>query len=269
MNIKLVAADMDGTLLRADKTMSPYTVEVFKKAYDVGITLWLSSGRSWRGLSRYYDNFDYNMPLITFNGAEVVHSRSHDVLYASTLDNALAAEVFELGVKQGAIVACWESDHIYLSADNAATEEYCAMSGAPSTFIEDSVKLQACTLRKALWICPDAQTANEWRLQYSEQYKGRLNISTSSPTLLEFVDCEVSKGVALRRLCDKLGIDMSETISFGDGYNDAEMLAAAGRGVAMLNANDEVKALANDVTEYTNEQDGVARYIEKLIKVQK
>ena len=96
-------------------------------------------------------------------------------------------------------------------------------------------------------------------------YDGKLNIYPSKPTYLEVMDLKGSKSNAVKFVSDRLGLDKSEIIAMGDNYNDIEMIKYAGMGVAMGNAPDEIKAIADYVTD-TNNNDGVQKALEKFFK---
>ncbi len=264
MPIKLVAFDMDGTLLNEDMSLSSRNKIALQNLKKAGITPCLSSGRPPRGLYKFCDELGFDLPLITFNGAEVLPSPKAAPIYANELNCSLAKEAFMLGVKNGAEVVMWQSDELIMSGDTELLREYQRMSNAPFLFYNDDIQLDKLSLRKVLWKYPDAERMAMWRDEMGEYFKDRLNVATSSPHLLEFVGNSVSKGVALGKLCDYLGIDLTETVVFGDGYNDLPMLQVAGLSVAMGNAEDAVKSHCDRVT-LKNTEDGVAHFIENFI----
>ncbi len=265
MAIKLIATDMDGTLLNDERKITDRTVETLNKLNKQGVVFCLCSGRPPAGMLPFIERIGFDLPAITFNGAEVIPSNGVKPIYENVLDSDCAKEAFLLGHSLCGASVAWESNRVILSADNEATREYRSMSTAPFAFKEE-VDVASLPLRKVLWIGPDPQTTAAWRVEMSKRFEGRMNVSTSGPCLLEFVNHDVSKGVALKRLCDHLNIDIADTLAFGDGYNDLPMLTTAGKSVAMDNACDEIKAVCSDVT-LSNEQDGVADYIEKYILV--
>ncbi len=264
MDIKLVAMDMDGTLLDENMELSTRNATALRRLKDAGITPCLSSGRPPRGLKKFRDQLGFELPLITFNGAEVLIPPSEKPIYANELNHHVAEEAFKLGVEKGAHVVIWQSDELIMCADTQPLREYQSMSNAPYLFYSDDIDLSALSLRKVLWKHENPTFIANWREEMGKHFKGRLNVATSSENLLEFVSVDVPKGVALKRLCDNLGIDISQTAVFGDGYNDLPMLEVAGVSIAMANACDEVKSRCDKVT-LSNTQNGVADYIEKYI----
>ncbi len=263
MAITLVATDMDGTLLNEKREITERTVKTLNKLNERGVKFCLCSGRPPIGMIRFAERLGFDMPIITFNGAEVIACIGEKPIYENVLDGNLAKEVFDLGEQLCSASVAWESNRVVFCADNATTREYHRMSNAEMVF-KDEVDIAKLPIRKVLWFGPDAETTERLRIEMMERYKGRLNVATSSPCLLEFVNHDVSKGVALTRLCEHLGLDVADSLAFGDGYNDLPMLMAAGTSVAMANAGDEIKAACDAVT-LSNEQDGVADYIEKYI----
>ncbi len=264
MPIKLVAFDMDGTLLDENMLLSTRNKNALQNLKKAGITPCLSSGRPPRGLYEFCEELGFDLPLITFNGAEVLPAPKAAPIYANELNSTLAREAFCIGIEKGAEVVMWQSDELIMSGDTELLREYQRMSNAPFLFYDEKIELDKLSLRKVLWKYPDAEQMAKWRDEMGEHFKGRLNVATSSPHLLEFVANDVSKGVALKRLCEHLGIDLCETAVFGDGYNDLPMLQVAGLSIAMGNAGDAVKSQCDRVT-LKNTEDGVAHFIEIYI----
>ncbi len=264
MNIKLVAMDMDGTLLNDKMELSNRNIEALRNLHKAGIVPCLSSGRPPRGLQKFCKQLGFDLPLITFNGAEVLPSPTAKPIYANELNGEYATEALKIGIERDIDVVVWQSDELMLSRNSEILQEYRSMSNAPYFFYNDKVDLSKLSLRKVLWDHADAEKVAQWREEMGKHFEGRLNVATSAPGLLEFVNHDVSKGVALKRLCDFLNIDISETAVFGDGYNDLPMLEVAGVSIAMANASDKVKSHCDAVT-LSNVEDGVADYIERYI----
>ncbi len=263
MGITLVATDMDGTLLTDKRGITDRTVATLNRLNEQGVKFCLCSGRPPIGMIPFVKRIGFDLPIITFNGAEVITSVGEKPIYENVLDSECANEAFYLGHEMCDASVAWESNRLILSSNNATTRDYQDMSKANFVFKED-VNLSSLALRKILWIGPDPETTERWRIEMSERFSTRMNVTTSGPCLLEFVNHDVSKGVALAKLCDYYGLNIADSLAFGDGYNDLPMLNAAGTSVAMENANENIKAVCDAVT-LSNMEDGVADYIEKNI----
>ncbi len=263
MSIKLAATDMDGTLLTDNRQISDRTIKTIRQLKQNDVEFCLCSGRPRAGMEQYIKQLGFEPHLITYNGAEVIPAGSKTPIYANTLDVTLAEEVFRLGQQLSEIAVAWESNRLIVSEDNELTQRYREHSGSECVLAKD-VDFKSLKLRKVLWIGTDPLEIERLRIEMGRRYEGVLNVATSSPIFLEFVNHDVSKGIALKRLCEYLNIDIAESCAFGDGYNDVAMLTTAGVSVAMGNAIDEIKNLCDTVT-LTNEQDGVAVYIEENI----
>ncbi len=263
MGIKLVAADMDGTLLTDNKEITARTADTLRRLKQSGIEFCLCSGRPKVAMERYIQQLGFDVQLITYNGAEVIPSGSTEPIYTNTLDITAAEELFYLGMQLCGSAVAWESNRLIVGEYNEAVRQYNKLSNAKATLASD-VDFRSLKLRKVLWIGSDPIVTEKLRIEMGERYRGVFNAATSNPIFLEFVNHDVSKGIALTRLCEHLNIDISESCAFGDGYNDIDMLKTAGVSVAMDNAVDEIKNLCDAVT-LTNEQDGVAKYIEDNI----
>lgn len=264
MNYKLMAVDMDGTLLTSEKTISPKTVEAVEKAYDAGKYVTISTGRPIQGLSKYEDIIKPDVPVITYNGAMIIKLHSQEVLFHQCVDSASAKEVIEKGNEIGTTVIVWSDNKLYANKINDRVNSYKLLSGLEPILIEDIDKLVKQGVTKMLWL-DEAEKHFEYQKMLDETLVNRRIVyCTSQPTFLEFMGEGVSKAVALEKLGQMLGILREESIAVGDGFNDLEMIEYAGLGIAMENAPEAVKEKADYITD-GNDNDGVAKAIEKFM----
>ena len=263
MNYKLLAADMDGTLLNSESIMTQRTREAILAAMDRGVLFVPSTGRPMGGLKRYLPAFDFDLPLILFNGAIAVTAKSGRVLFSQGLDFSCAEVIFARGVAGGYPVIAWAGEVLFVSCDNEETSTYQKITGAEVHVTADMEPMRNLGVTKMLWIIPP-EDAKRLRDEMLGILGGRVNCHTSQPYLLEFVDAKASKGLALEAVGKAYGIAREEMIAVGDGYNDVPMLEYAGLGVAMGNAPEDIKALCQHVT-LGNDEDGVAKVIEEFL----
>jgi Cof subfamily protein (haloacid dehalogenase superfamily) len=262
MSYRLLATDMDGTLLNDDSVMTERTRAAVQRAIDSGVLFVPSTGRPLRGVRFLNEAFADDLPFITFNGAIVVTGKTGRVLFARGLDFGSAAEIFRSGKGNGYPVILWIGDGLYVSRDCDAVQQYRGIAGAELNVVSEFEALRGRDIAKMLWLVPPGDAL---RLQSAARERfSRVNAHISRPYMLEFVAKDVSKARALEVIGEVYGIDKSEMIAVGDSYNDAAMLQYAGLSVAMANAPEEIKAMCREIT-LSNNEDGVAAVIEKWI----
>jgi len=259
MPYKLIATDMDGTLLDDANEVTPAVREAIKEAQSKGVYFTISTGRPIQGVERYLDLLDGDIPVISCNGALLITARTRHILMRSEISRTSASEILERGIREGAVVAAWSGGLLYSSeAGSAYSAFYKALSNMDSL---DISLLPDTDVTKIVWIMTPERVI---QLQKSYVPPAGVQSKSSGEYFLEFFSSEAGKDKALGVLAGQLGIDASETIAIGDNYNDIEMLRFAGLGVAMGNAPDEVKKFADIVT-VSNNEDGVAQVIKQFV----
>jgi Cof subfamily protein (haloacid dehalogenase superfamily) len=263
IHYKLVAADMDGTLLDSNGGISAKTIAAIKKAAEKNVIFTVCTGRPIQGVEKYSHALSLDVPFITYNGAMIVMGRSKEIIYQQDVEPEDARSVLKIARELGTTFIVWSNNKLYASTLNDKVHSYKQLSGVEPIKIEDDEMLVKQGITKLLWInTPEELT------HYQDLLKSRLSDSisyyTSKPTFLEFVNSKVSKAVAMEKLGEHFGIRREEMIAVGDGYNDLSMIEYAGLGVAMENAPDEIKAKADFVT-LSNDNDGIAYLLEKFI----
>ena len=256
MNYKLLAADMDGTLLNDQSQVSEHTRKTVLHAMARGMLFVPSTGRPMCGMGYIQSLFPGDLPYILFNGAFAMTGESKKVLFAKNLGVEHAKEIYDLGMARGIPVVMWVGEKLCVSHDCPAIQEYRAITSAPMFAIE-----AFHNVTKMLWLPPTGE-ALRWQDEMNRHFEGRVNCHTSRPHILEFVDAGASKGLALAAIGAAYGIAREEMIAVGDGWNDAAMLEYAGLGVAMGNAPAGIKNLCDEVTA-SNQEDGVAKVVER------
>ncbi|MFC3503424.1 HAD family hydrolase [Micromonospora krabiensis] len=263
----LVATDIDGTLLRDHRTLSPRTAGVLARISAQGTPVVLVTGRPIRWLKMVYDQLAEPLPAVCANGAVVYDPANDEVLRADPLAPALLAEVarrlraevpgitFAVEISDSRQMRHeahyplrWDADHDAIRAVETPEE----LLTAPA------VKL----LARAGEQDPDAFAA-----LIGSALRGLAEATHSSTSgLVEISAAGVTKAAGLAWYCERLGIDARDVLAFGDMPNDVPMLAWAGRAVAVANAHPTVLEVAHEVTA-ANSEDGVAAYLEKIFDV--
>lgn len=252
---KLMAFDMDGTLLTNSNTILPATLDALWKADAKGIRTTICTGRSLQGIEEYRNRLPLKVPIITCNGAMVI-SLDGEILFKKNLETNDALRIFAYKRRPSTRLIFWCENRLYIDKESASTKAYAKLSNAPYTVYANPVPFAKKGITKILWIDePEAHT--EYKSQFRENTFSDVTFCVSKPEFLEFFHKEVSKGTALEFLCRHLNIPASQTIAFGDGDNDVPLLSTAGLGIAMENASLPAKKSADYVTA-SNEDDGIA-----------
>ncbi|MEC0241813.1 Cof-type HAD-IIB family hydrolase [Paenibacillus dokdonensis] len=239
---KLLALDMDGTLLTSDHIISPVTSEWIQKAKDKGVHVCLSTGRSFESALPYGEELGLLTPMITVNGSEVWRA-PHDLHLRSLMDTKLIAAMHDIAVAEDCWYWAYSVERVY-NKDEWVDE-----------------------IEGKEWLKFGFHTEDDdarHRILMKLQDMGGLEITNSSPHNLEVNPQGINKAAGIREVCGLLGLDMSEVIAVGDSMNDLAAIQAAGLGVAMGNAQQVVRDAADFVTT-SNDEDGIAKVIEKFI----
>jgi Cof subfamily protein (haloacid dehalogenase superfamily) len=263
MKYKLIAVDMDGTLLNSEGKITEKTKAAIRRAVENGVIFSLCTGRPIQGVESFNSLLNLDSPIITYNGAMIVMGKSKEILFQQSLSEEAARSIFNIGREFGTTMVAWSMNQLYSYELNEKINDYKQITKVEPIVIEDEEKIIQSGITKILWIDTPENLAH-----YQKVLKDRLgdsvNFCTSRPMFLEFFHKDVSKGLAMEKLGEHFGIKREEMIGIGDGFNDLPMIEYAGLGVAMGNAPDAIKAKADYVT-LSNDEDGIAHVIDKFI----
>lgn len=264
MNYKILALDMDGTLLNAKRQISEKTLAAIRQATECGVIVTVATGRSWTGFKQYAAVLELQNPVILYNGGMIVSPDGSDVYFQQNLEPDAAQEIMRHGQSYGVTQIIWAGERLYSFADTERLRRYAAVAGCDFTILTDEGEALAKQgITKVLWTA-EAEQIMQYQEVLPKILKADVNDSTSSPWFLEFVDNRVSKGAALSKFAAHFEVEPAQVIAVGDAMNDRTMLQYAGLGVAMENAPDALKEHADFITR-TNDADGVAHVIERFI----
>ncbi len=260
---KIVFSDADGTLLTNERHISPLTLKSVFALKEAHIPFVIVSARSPAGIYPLFTRYGFRCPVIAFSGAVIV-DEDKNVLFHEGMPKSVACQVADF-IEQNNLDCAWNaySFENWITRDRSdprvAREEshvwHCAQNGSVSDFASDEV-------HKLLCICNPQKTT-----EIESQLKARfpeLSIVKSSPYLIEVMQKGITKALAVKRYCDFVGVDVRQTIAFGDNYNDAEMLAEVGTGYLMGNAPEPLKQVfPNHTTD--NEHDGIYLVLKRFL----
>ncbi|MDO4922298.1 MAG: Cof-type HAD-IIB family hydrolase [Phascolarctobacterium sp.] len=263
MEIKLIACDMDDTLLNKDCKISPRNAAAVKKAVAAGRIFLIATGRMYVSVRPYAEALGLDVPLVTYNGALVKGSRSGKVFYEHKMELSTAREVLAYCREKGYYLQLYVGDSILIKEENECSRMYSKISGIPTTAVGDDVFSTQEAPYKIL-VMTEAREFNEvWR-QFAERFAGKLDVTSSKDNFLELMEPGVNKWEAVKAVAASYGVIPEEIMCVGDSNNDVKMIANAGIGVAMGNAKDAVKNQAKIITA-SNDNDGVALVIESIL----
>lgn len=260
---KLLALDMDGTLLDSKGELPDGNVTAVKQAAENGIMVTISTGRHIQGARECVKALGIRAPIITYNGAVILNPVTEETLFSQDLSEKDALTVMEHGIRLGATMCIWSNGRLYGLPLNERVHAYKKLSGIEPLPAEELRVLAKKGVTKVVWY-DDADRIETFRKELKPSDFESVNVCTSHPMFLEFIHRDGSKGAALKKIGRMFGIERAEMIAVGDGENDLEMLAYAGLGVAMGNASDIVKSKADTVTA-TNDECGVAEVIRRYL----
>lgn len=263
MAIKLLAVDLDDTLLDKSSQVSPRCREAIKKAVEKGVTVTVATGRMYAAALPFARQLELDVPIITYNGALIKSSLSGEVLFEQTLDQAVAADVLMLFRERGWYIQVYVGDQLYIAEPNERARIYENLTKVKAIPVGEDLYSMSEHVLKMLSLANESEIQEISRV-IQDKFKGKVFAPISRPTYLEIVHPSINKGRSLDFLASRLGITRNEVMAIGDSNNDLDMIEYAGLGVAMGNALPNVKAAANVVT-LANDEDGVAEAIYKYI----
>ena len=266
MNYKLVAIDLDDTLLANDLTISPQTIEAMREAERKGVTVTLATGRMFQSAAQYAKDLKLDVPIITYQGAYIRNALSGEVVFERLVPYDLSIQLLEdLKAKQKHI-QIYLNDELYVEQDNEYIKDYAKASNVPYIVVDDMIAemKNSGTLPIKILVIDDPKEIQTIANQYRQDYDQQLHITISKPHFLEITHPEATKGKAIEFLVEQKGITMEQVIAIGDSYNDLDMIELAGLGVAMENARPEVKEAADYITKSNNDH-GVWEVFKKFV----
>ncbi|MEA1960891.1 MAG: Cof-type HAD-IIB family hydrolase [Bacillota bacterium] len=265
MSIRLIALDLDDTLLNSKHQIAPPCVSAIQEARKKGVLVTLATGRMFRSAVGFAHELEIDLPLITYQGALVKHSLSEKTIYYKPLPTELSRELMYFLKEIGVYYHSYFDDQLYVEAFTEDNEKYASITGVERIKVDSLVDLlESRPALEILAVVPQKKQLSHLVDELSYRYGEHLNISRFKKRYLEILNKEATKLHALQVICRQYGIHQSEVMAVGDNYNDISMIEWAGLGVAMGNAYPEVKKIANYVTR-SNDEQGVAEAIHRFV----
>ena len=266
---RIMAIDLDDTLLREDLTISPYTVQTLQKATAAGIYVTLCSGRTDNAILPFVRQLEIagleqGRFIIAQNGAVIydLHLR-REILYR-TVEPEILLEANIIASGLGLFPEVYNPTTIFTAQDNKWTQIDVGLTGLHMEVVPDFPALLRQGHPKMV-IPGEPEVLLRLQDELRERIGSRCVIFISKPYFLEIMPYNCGKGEALQWLCSRLAIPLEAAMAFGDSMNDESMIRLAGMSVAMVNGLDSIKDMARYVTELSNNQDGLARFVDDFV----
>ncbi|MBD5558984.1 MAG: HAD family phosphatase [Clostridia bacterium] len=267
---KLIVSDLDETLLGSDHKISDRNAEAIQEAHSQGVKFVPATGRNYKSvqpmLSRLGLAGEKDEYLIAYNGGAVFENAGNRLLLFEDLPFEAADALYRRGREYEACVHVYTLEDVYVY--NLWDEERRYMKGLMSLIETDAPDLgflRGQKILKVLYENENLPYLHKIEKELQEDFGTQVDMAYSGNRSLEFTRKGVTKGAALMQLADRLGIPIENVIAVGDNLNDLSMLQAAGIGIAVANAAPGAKAGADITAPWTNDEDAVARILEKYV----
>lgn len=267
MNQKILVLDIDGTLTNSDKIITPKTKKSLMMMQEKGHIIILASGRPSPGMMKYAKELElekYGGYLLSFNGARIINCHTGDIIYQQMLPRFILPKIYHFAEENGCGLITYCGDYV---VSGTGIDEYIELeariNGMPVREVDDFLHFINFDVNKCLMTAPP-EKAEKLTAILQEKFEGILSIYRSEPFFIEIMPKNIDKASSLKRMLETVGLKKENVVCCGDGYNDVTMVEYAGIGVAMANAREEVKAVADYITK-SNDEDGLVEIIEKFI----
>lgn len=268
---KILFTDLDGTLLDDNKQVSEGNQAAIQRLLDAGHCLVVTTGRPVKSGFKIVQELGLTMPgcyMIAYNGGVIFDCSKEEIWMEKTLPIEYVRYLFDEAAKYGVHIQTYGADDRILTTTDGPEMQFYLKGNRKALeyeICEDVFRVLSKEPKKVLVIHMDEEKLMEFWKEHKDWEEGKCESTFSSRKYLEYLPKGVNKGDGVRALCDMLNIDIENAYAAGDERNDISMIEAAGVGVAMKNAVDEAKAVADYVTENDNNHDGIAEVIDKLI----
>ena len=264
---RILALDLDETLLRKDLSITSNTRNTIKKTIESGVTVVLASSRIPETMERYSRFLNLHKRagyIISNNGALITESNTGNIVHESLLDREIILKICDLAESEGFPLQMYDSNITYISKKNEYSSIDEQMTGLRQVVVENFRALVGDGCYKLI-IPGEPELLSSVESLIRSYMKTKLSFYTSRKYFLQITPEGTNKGSALAKIADISGVKAEEVMAVGDSMNDEAMIRWAGVGVAMANGDENLKKIAAMVTDKTNDEDGLADFIEKYL----
>lgn len=268
MKYKLLVLDVDGTLLNDAKEISKRTLSALLKVQHMGVRIVLASGRPTYGLMPLAQTLElghFGGYVVSYNGCQIIKAENGEILFERRINPEMIPYLEKKALKNNFSIFTYHDDTLLTNDDENLYIRREAQLNKLKIIREEhfstAIDFSPC---KCVLVSDDEEALRGLEEHWKKRLAGALDVFPSEPYFLEVVPCGIDKANTLGALMEQLGVTREEVIAIGDGVADVTMLQLAGVGIAMGHSQDSVKRCADYVTA-SNEEDGVAQAVEKLI----
>lgn len=262
--IRLIASDLDGTLLNDEHKISEYNKKIISEVHKKGIKFILSTGRPTSAASKFLDDLNIETDMISFNGA-MITDRNGKILYEDNLESDIGKELIDIAKKYKVYYQGFLGERWNISDSKSEWLNFYISIAQINNYNVGFENIKDFSFSKFMFI-GENNILKEIVLELDKNLKDKVYYTFSRPVYLEVHSPNVSKANALSFLLNKYNIKRENIMAFGDNNNDIEMLETAGISVAVENAENIVKEKAKYITK-SNIENGVGYFINEYLKL--
>lgn len=257
--MKMIAFDLDGTLLNSRKNITQATKQILKEISESGVLVAFASGRLCSSMLKYAAGIKQKIPLITLNGAEVFIGSENGLqqLYKITLPQKYADYLIQYAKGKGFAVNYYLDGRLYAEKNEKVRQWidlYVQQTGTDYNFLSSLGFLKGNFPSKVIFV-GNSKEIDFQEKEFRSKWNHSVYICRTWKHYLEFLNIKADKGFGLDQLAKAYDIDLKDVIVFGDAQNDIPMFRKAGYSIAVKNASEEVKSAADKVSQWSNDED--------------
>lgn len=269
LDVRLMAFDLDDTLLNSECKITPKTLEALRKAAEKGIYIVLCSGRMEYGILPHVHTLDIagleaGRYIIAMNGSSIFDLHARQQIFSRKVPEDLLLEIYHEAKERGLPAQVYFPDIIYANVDDKWTRLDADLCGVKLEAVEDFEGFMKGGHAKML-VPGEPEVLKVFEKELKARFSDRAEIFTSKPFFLEIMPKNAGKGQALEELARRLNISLGNVMCFGDSYNDESMMKSAGLSVCMSNGKEDMKNICRFVTRYDNNNDGIADFLNNWV----
>lgn len=270
LDVRLIAFDLDDTLLNSECTITEKTLNIVRRACEKGIYIVLCSGRAENGILPFVkllniQETEQGRYLIAFNGASIFDLHKNLPIYQDAVAPDILTFVYNEAKKRGMPSVVYSSDTNFSWLDSDWAKMDAKLCNLTFKIVNDFDNFLLSRKFPKILVPSEPEKVKSFKEFLSGKLKDRADVFVSKPFFLEVMTRGVGKGSAILRLAEHLQIPKETTMAFGDSMNDESMIRSCGYGVCMKNGLDFIKDISDFVTEKDNDNDGIGDFLEKYV----
>ena len=266
--VTLVATDLDGTLLTGNKKVTDKTRRALQQLKNRGIIFGIASGRPVEStllLSKDWGLDEDISFLIGMNGGTIYDIRRDEKEQYYLMKGETILEIIDHFKDVDAAFQIMVGNIRYTNRSIPETQAHAKLFGEVEIEVDLNEFLKGKEVNKLIIYLMNPEDMDAVKKRASTFSSSNYTSFQTALNLYEYVDPNINKGFGMKKVCEHFGINLEDVVAFGDAENDKEMLEVVGMGVAMKNASDDIKEIADFVSEYTNEEDALGNFVEEYI----